>query len=66
MAEPFYRFGELVVPSLVAMNGTNFTFHGLENIPERGGALIARTTPATWTGFRRCSPLASAADGCTS
>ena len=42
MAEPFYRFGELVVPSLVAMNGTNFTFHGLENIPERGGALIAQ------------------------
>jgi 1-acyl-sn-glycerol-3-phosphate acyltransferase len=42
MAEPFYRFGELVVPSLVAMNGTNFTFHGLENIPERGGAVIAQ------------------------
>jgi 1-acyl-sn-glycerol-3-phosphate acyltransferase len=42
MAEPFYRFGELIVPSLVAMNGTRFTFNGLENIPERGGALLAQ------------------------
>jgi 1-acyl-sn-glycerol-3-phosphate acyltransferase len=42
MAEPFYRFGELVVPSLVAMNGTKFTFRGLENIPQRGGALLAQ------------------------
>jgi len=42
MAEPFYRFGELIVPPLVAMNGTKFTFHGLENIPLRGGALVAQ------------------------
>jgi 1-acyl-sn-glycerol-3-phosphate acyltransferase len=42
MAEPFYRFGELIVPPLVAINGTKFTFRGLENIPERGGALIAQ------------------------
>jgi len=42
MAEPFYRFGELIVPPLVAMNGTKFTFHGLENIPLRGGALLAQ------------------------
>jgi len=42
MAEPFYRFGEWVVPPLVAMNGTKFTFRGLENIPERGGALLAQ------------------------
>jgi 1-acyl-sn-glycerol-3-phosphate acyltransferase len=42
MAEPVCRFGELVVPPLVAMNGTKFTFHGLENIPERGGALLAQ------------------------
>ena len=42
MAEPFYRFGEWVVPPLVAMNGTKFTFDGLENIPERGGALLAQ------------------------
>jgi hypothetical protein len=57
MAEPFYRFGEWVVPPVVAMNGTKFTFRGLENIPARGGAL---------TGFRRCSPPVSAVDGCTS
>lgn len=42
MAEPFYRFGEWVVPPVVAMNGTKFTFRGLENIPERGGALLAQ------------------------
>jgi 1-acyl-sn-glycerol-3-phosphate acyltransferase len=42
MAEAFYRFGELIVPPLVAMNGTKFTFHGLENIPQRGGALLAQ------------------------
>ncbi|MGB8390763.1 lysophospholipid acyltransferase family protein [Mycobacterium sp.] len=42
MAERFYRFGELIVPPLVAMQGTKFTFHGLENIPARGGALLAQ------------------------
>ena len=42
MAEPFYRFGEWVVPPVVAMNGTKFTFRGLENIPARGGALLAQ------------------------
>jgi 1-acyl-sn-glycerol-3-phosphate acyltransferase len=42
MAEGFYRLGELIVPPVVAMNGTKFTFHGLENIPERGGALLAQ------------------------
>ncbi len=42
MPEPFYRFGEWVVPPVVAMNGTKFTFRGLENIPERGGALLAQ------------------------
>src|SRR5260370_20651181 len=42
MAGPFYRFGEWVVPPVVAMNGTKFTFHGLENIPQRGGGLLAQ------------------------
>jgi 1-acyl-sn-glycerol-3-phosphate acyltransferase len=42
MAEPFYRLGEWIVPPLVAMNGTKFTFQGLENIPTRGGALLAQ------------------------
>ena len=42
MAQPFYRFAELVVPPLVAVQGTKFTFHGLENIPARGGALLAQ------------------------
>src|SRR6201995_3350589 len=42
MPEPFYRFGEWIVPPMVAMNGTKFTFRGLENIPERGGALLAQ------------------------
>ena len=42
MREPFYRFCEWVVPPVVAMNGTRFSFKGLENIPERGGALLAQ------------------------
>jgi 1-acyl-sn-glycerol-3-phosphate acyltransferase len=42
MAEPLYRFGEWVVPPLVALNGTKVTFDGLENIPQRGGALLAQ------------------------
>ncbi|WP_343573276.1 1-acyl-sn-glycerol-3-phosphate acyltransferase [Mycobacterium sp.] len=42
MPESFYRFGEWVVPPVVAMNGTKFSFKGLENIPEHGGALLAQ------------------------
>jgi len=42
MAEPFYRLGEWIVPPVVAMQGTKFTFHGLENIPPRGGAILAQ------------------------
>jgi 1-acyl-sn-glycerol-3-phosphate acyltransferase len=42
MAEPFYRLGERIVPPIVAMQGTKFTFQGLENIPARGGALLAQ------------------------
>jgi len=42
MAEAFYRLGEWIVPPIVAMQGTKLTFDGLENIPERGGALLAQ------------------------
>jgi 1-acyl-sn-glycerol-3-phosphate acyltransferase len=42
MAEPFYRMCEWIVPPVVAMNGTTFTFRGLENIPPRGGAILAQ------------------------
>ncbi|OBI81198.1 1-acyl-sn-glycerol-3-phosphate acyltransferase [Mycobacterium sp. 1245805.9] len=41
MAEPFFRLAEIVVPAFAAMNGTKLNFEGLENIPARGGALIA-------------------------
>ncbi|GBE64106.1 1-acyl-sn-glycerol-3-phosphate acyltransferase [Mycobacterium sp. MFM001] len=41
MAEPFFRMMEMVVPPLVAANGTKITYQGLQNIPERGGALVA-------------------------
>ncbi|KLO31197.1 lysophospholipid acyltransferase family protein [Mycobacterium haemophilum] len=41
MAEPFFRLMEMVVPRVVAANGTKLTFDGLENIPEQGGALVA-------------------------
>ncbi|WP_156689456.1 lysophospholipid acyltransferase family protein [Mycobacterium sp. Marseille-P9652] len=42
MPEGFYRLCEWIVPPMVAMQGTKFTFEGLENIPARGGALIAQ------------------------
>jgi 1-acyl-sn-glycerol-3-phosphate acyltransferase len=42
VAEPFYRLGEWIVPPIVAMQGTKFTFRGLENIPQRGGAILAQ------------------------
>jgi 1-acyl-sn-glycerol-3-phosphate acyltransferase len=42
MAEPFYRLGEWIVPPVVAMQGTKFTFRGLEDIPLRGGAILAQ------------------------
>lgn len=42
MAEAFYRFGEMIVPPVVAMQGTKFTYRGLENIPQRGGAILAQ------------------------
>ncbi|MGH3282631.1 lysophospholipid acyltransferase family protein [Mycobacterium sp.] len=41
MAEPFFRMMEIVVPPVVAVNGTKVTYQGLENIPEHGGAVIA-------------------------
>lgn len=53
MPEGFYRLAEWIVPPMVAMQGTKFTYEGLENIPERGGALLPKTTPVTWTGFPR-------------
>jgi 1-acyl-sn-glycerol-3-phosphate acyltransferase len=42
MAEPLYRLGEWIVPPVVAMNGNKLRFHGLENIPDRGGAVLAQ------------------------
>jgi 1-acyl-sn-glycerol-3-phosphate acyltransferase len=42
VAESFYRLGEWIVPPLVKMQGTKFTFSGLENIPQQGGALLAQ------------------------
>ncbi|BBX64090.1 1-acyl-sn-glycerol-3-phosphate acyltransferase [Mycobacterium saskatchewanense] len=41
MAEPFFRFAEMVVPPVVALQGTKLKFEGLEHIPARGGALVA-------------------------
>ncbi|QZA07646.1 1-acyl-sn-glycerol-3-phosphate acyltransferase [Mycolicibacter heraklionensis] len=40
MAEPFFRALEIVVPRLVNANGPQVTIDGLENIPERGGAVL--------------------------
>jgi 1-acyl-sn-glycerol-3-phosphate acyltransferase len=41
MAEPVFRTLEILVKAAVAASGTKITFLGAENIPERGGAVIA-------------------------
>ena len=58
MAEPFVL--EIVLPSLIAANGTKIIFEGLENIPERGGALITLNhtsyldwLPASYAAYKR-------------
>ena len=60
MIEPFVRFGEVVLPPLIAANGTKIQFQGLENIPERGGALLALNhtsyldwLPASYAAYKR-------------
>ena len=40
MAEPLFRLLEIVVPPVVAANGTKISYRGLENIPASGGALL--------------------------
>jgi 1-acyl-sn-glycerol-3-phosphate acyltransferase len=39
--EPVFRTLEIACSTGVAVSGTRITYHGLENIPERGGAVIA-------------------------
>ncbi|MDT5013848.1 MAG: hypothetical protein QOD39_8 [Mycobacterium sp.] len=39
--EPVFRSLEIAVTVAVAMSGSRVTYQGLENIPERGGAVIA-------------------------
>ncbi|MDI3313169.1 MAG: lysophospholipid acyltransferase family protein [Mycobacterium sp.] len=60
MAEPFFRMMEIIVPPIVAANGIKINFEGLENIPERGGAVIALNhtsyvdwLPASLAAYRR-------------
>ena len=60
MAEPFVRMLEFVLPQMMAANGTKVTFQGLENIPDRGGALITLNhtsyldwLPASYAAYKR-------------
>jgi 1-acyl-sn-glycerol-3-phosphate acyltransferase len=39
--EPVFRTLEVAAKVIVAASGSRITYHGLENIPERGGAVIA-------------------------
>jgi 1-acyl-sn-glycerol-3-phosphate acyltransferase len=41
MAEPVFRTLESLAKVVVAAAGTKITYHGLQNIPERGGAVAA-------------------------
>ena len=57
MAEPVMRLMEMGVTSAVRTVGPRITYHGLENIPERGGAVIAMNH----TGYVDWMPAAIAA-----
>lgn len=39
--EPVFRTLEIACSAGVAVSGTRITYHGLENIPDRGGAVVA-------------------------
>ncbi len=39
--EPVFRTLEIAVSAAVPVSGSRITFHGLANIPERGGAVVA-------------------------
>lgn len=41
MAEPVFRTLEILLKAAIAATGTKITFLGEENIPGRGGAVIA-------------------------
>jgi 1-acyl-sn-glycerol-3-phosphate acyltransferase len=41
MAEPVFRTIEILVKAAIALNGIKITFIGEENIPQRGGAVVA-------------------------
>ena len=41
MAEPVFRLLEISVTSAVRLVGPRITYHGLENLPDTGGAVIA-------------------------
>ncbi len=66
MAEPFYRLGEWIVPPIVAMQGTKLTFQGLENIPARGGALLAQNHTSYLDWLPTMLAVRERAGACTS
>jgi hypothetical protein len=49
MVEPTFRMLEIASALGVLATGTRISYGGEENIPERGGAVIAITTPAMST-----------------
>ncbi|MGE5695864.1 MAG: lysophospholipid acyltransferase family protein [Candidatus Sericytochromatia bacterium] len=60
MAEPVMRMLEISVTSAVRLVGPRITYHGLENIPESGGAVVAMNhtgyvdwMPAAIASYRR-------------
>ncbi|BBY64189.1 1-acyl-sn-glycerol-3-phosphate acyltransferase [Mycolicibacterium helvum] len=52
--EPVFRTLEIVAPMAVRAAGTKITFEGAENIPTRGGAVIA----INHTSYVDCLPAA--------
>ena len=64
--EPVFRTLEIAVSAATRAIGTRITYHGLEHIPEHGGAVIAinHTSYVDWS-LRR-SRLINGTAGCGS
>ena len=64
--EPVFRTLEIAGKTGVAVTGTRITYHGLENIPDRGGAVVAINHTSYWTGCPPRWPPTSGTGGCAS
>jgi 1-acyl-sn-glycerol-3-phosphate acyltransferase len=66
MAEPTYRACEILARLLVLATGARISYVGVENIPARGGAVIAINHTSYSTGCRPGWRCVEGTGGCGS